>query len=479
MKHFYFLILAVFTTNMAVAQYTITDVSLNGQSFKKITGTINADQTLNDSFLWIIADSLKVSPVGNLTITAGTKIFAETPATILYVSPLGEVDWQGTSTNPIIFNSLANAPGQGVGNTTPGQWTGIRIDGDGAVSNSGTIRYVRQMYAGFGDSTNSFQLDNIGSGLTVEYVQVFKNANRGFRINSGAVNLKYLISTNSSDIGFRLDEGWSGFGQFWVVNKNINAGNSIEARGGDPTLSNITITGVGLNNSGATPAGGGIRVRSGGNAKIYNTVVTGVDTSLRFSDGSDAGVTSGDSFFRNSAAFANNINSGTGFHSSAATFNPTNGSYNATFNNSVLPFAIVDSYVGTSTLNSIPAGPLNPFFTDVNYVGAVQSGVDNDWTAGWCLNLDGTLREAPLSVNESNKTAFAVYPNPVKDYLKITSSDAITSVFMFDSTGKLMYKNLSFDLKNNQIDMSQYQSGIYFVKVTTGNISETLKVLKQ
>lgn len=480
MKHFYFSILALLTTNMAIAQYTIDDVVLNGQAFKKITGTINANETLNDSFLWIIADTLRVAPQAKLSITQGTEIFAETPGTILYVETLGEVDWQGTSENPIVFNSLANAPGQGAGNNSPGQWNGIRIDGDGPGSDSGIIRYVRQMYAGFGsDGPNAFQLENVGDGTTIEYVQVFRNANRGFRLNGGDVKLKYLISTNSADLGFRIDQGWSGSGQFWIVNKDINAGNAIEGRGGNPILSNVTVTGVGFNNPGASPLGGGIRIRNGGNAQIYNTVVVGVDRSIMFSDGSEEGVTNGISFFRNSACFGNNTNSGTGFHSSAAIFNPTNSSYNTTFNNSVASFEIVDSYVGTSTLNSTPAGTLDSFFTDVNYVGAVQNGTDNDWTVGWCLNLDGTLREAPLSINQFEKSTINVYPNPVQDNLKINSKDAITSVFIYDSAGKVIYQNLSFVKENDQIDMSNFQSGLYFVKVTSNNISETLKVIKQ
>lgn len=384
------------TVNIVVgnvsSQYSIEDVELNGQAFKRITGNININETLDNSSLWIIADTVSVAQQVKLTITEGTQIFAETEQTILYVNQLGEVDWQGTATNPIVFNSLANAPGQGAGNDAPGQWEGIRIVGDGPNSNSGIIRYVRQMHAGFGnDGENAFRLDDVGSGTVIEYVQIYRNDQRGFRINGGDVNLKYLISTNSEGRGFRLDDGWSGAGQFWIVNKDIEASNGIESRDGTSILSNITITGMGVNAPGATPAGGGIRIRDGGNAQIYNTVVTGVGLSLRYSGGSEQGVGQGVSFFVNSASFNNGEDVGPGFHSSANFFNPASDDYIPSFNNSVEPFDIVDSYVGTSTLNSTPAGAINPFFTDVNYIGAVEVG--NDWTIGWCLNLDGTLRQ--------------------------------------------------------------------------------------
>lgn len=385
------------TVNVVVGtvtpQFEIEDIELGGQPFKRITGNINVDQTLDNSSLWIIADTVSVAQQIKLTITEGTQIFAETPTTVLYVRQLGQVDWQGSSTNPIVFNSLANAPGQGPGNDTRGQWEGIRIDGDGVGSNSGIIRYLRIMHAGFGnDGQNAFRLQNVGSGSTIEYVQVYRSINRGIRINSGDVGLKYMVSTSGEGTGIRMDSNWSGNGQFWIINKDIPAGNALEGRSGTPVLSNITITGQGLNNIGADPDGGGIRIRDGGNAKIYRSVVTGVGASLRYSGGSEQGIALGNSFFRDSASFDNSSNNGTGFHNSANFFNPTSGDYEAIFNNTVTPFDIENSYVGAGTLNLQDAVQLDdPFFETANYIGAVETG--NDWTVGWCVNIDGTLRQ--------------------------------------------------------------------------------------
>lgn len=373
-------------------QYTIEDVVINNQAFKRITGTININETLDNSALWIIADSVQVAQQIKLTITEGTQIFAEPGPTILYVNQLAEVDWQGTATNPIIFNSFANAPGQ-PGDDTPGQWEGIRIDGDGAGSNSGIIRYVRQMYGGFGDDgQNSFRFQDVGLGTTVEYIQVYRSASRAVRLNGGDVGLKYIISTNGVGTGFRMDDDWNGFGQFWVVNNSIEGGSFVEGREGTPILSNITITGVGFNNEGVEPSGNGYRLRNGGNAQIYKSVAVGVGRSVRFDAGSEQGVGNGISFFRDSASFGNSDDNGTGFDSSAAFFNPTSPDYVPTFNNTVEPFLIEDSYVGVGPLNLDLAEPLlNPFFDDTDYIGAVQAG--NDWTVGWCLNLDGSLRQ--------------------------------------------------------------------------------------
>lgn len=378
------------TVSDITPQYNIEDVTLNGQNFRRITGIINFNETLDDSFLWIISGEVEVAQQTTLTILEGTQIYAETEDTRLQVNQLGMVDWQGTSTNPIVFNALANAPGQGAGSEDRGQWSGIEIEGSGGNDNSGIVRYVRLMYPGSDD--DSFQFTNVGDGTVVEYIQIYRNGDNGFRVNEGTINLKYLVSTNPVDgeAGIRWDDSWVGAGQFWVVNM-LDTGDGIQGREGAGILSNITITGVGFNDPSQDADGGGFRIRNGGSAQIYNAVVTGVDRSLRFSNGSEETVANGESLFANSASFENDEDDGSGFHSSADFFNPTDNDYIASFNNSVTPFLITDAYVGTDTTNSRPAGALDPFFTDVNYVGAVEAG--NDWTIGWTVNIDGSLRQ--------------------------------------------------------------------------------------
>ncbi|NBC57627.1 MAG: T9SS type A sorting domain-containing protein [Bacteroidetes bacterium] len=453
------------------AQYSIQDVTINGQDFKKITGIINADETLDNTNLWIIEGAVGVAPNTTLTITEGTQIFAETSATRLEVDQLGIVDWQGTATNPIVFNSLANAPGQGAGNTNRGQWSGIGIDGAGGNDSSGTIRYLRLMYPGSDD--DALQFTNAGDQTVAEYIQVFRPGDNGIRINDGTINLKYLVSTDPTDqeAGIRWSDNWDGKGQFWVVNM-LQGSEAIQGREGNGLITNVTISGPAFNDNTAAFDGIGFRIRNGGTAQIYNAAVTGVDVSVRFSNGSEQGVTDGVSFFRNSASFGNDPTSsgGAGFHSSAETFNPLDNNYDASNNNSVASFTIVDSYVGTSTTNSTPAGALNPFFTNVNFVGAVETG--NDWTLGWCVNLDGTER---LSTQNFDNIEVSIFPNPARDILRIDSNFEISNLVLFNNLGQKIHE----DENVKEINMSQFQPGIYFLQVDSNNNSQTLKVIKQ
>ncbi len=367
-------------------QYEFTPTSVNGEEFIFITGNINFDETLSSDNRYVISGEVTVSQQITLTIEPGTTIYGENEEARLEINQLGQIDAQGTLDDPIVFTSFNGAPGQS-GEAEAGDWSGIGINGNN--DNSGVMRYVRIEYPGSND--DAFQLTNVGAETVIEFIQIFRSPDNAFRINEGTVNLRYLIATDCEDSGMRVDDGWIGAGQFWVVNTTFND-NAIEGRDmADLLVSNVTITGVGFNEPGEASEGGGFRIRNNATARMYNCLITGVDRSLRFSDGSEQGVAQEVSFLANSISFGNDEDDGTGFHSSADFFNPTDNDYIPEFNNSVDPITIVNGYVGVGTENSRAAGALSPFFEDVNYVGAVPA--DNDWTLGWVLNIDGSLRE--------------------------------------------------------------------------------------
>lgn len=90
---------------------------------------------------------------------------------------------------------------------------------------------------------------------------------------------------------------------------------------------------------------------------------------------------------------------------------------------------------------------------------------------------DFVLAAGELSVNEFSADVFSVYPNPVKDKLTIESKSAVNSVAIYDVLGKQVLA-VQPDAVSPQIDMSRLPSGAYLVKVTIGDSSKTVKVLK-
>lgn len=90
---------------------------------------------------------------------------------------------------------------------------------------------------------------------------------------------------------------------------------------------------------------------------------------------------------------------------------------------------------------------------------------------------DARFDTTPLSTETFSANAFNVYPNPVQDRLSIQSQDVVDQVAIYNVLGKLVYQG-SPNIVSPSVDMSNFNSGVYFVEVTIGNASKTVKVIK-
>ncbi|MEP7265782.1 MAG: ELWxxDGT repeat protein, partial [Bacteroidota bacterium] len=82
------------------------------------------------------------------------------------------------------------------------------------------------------------------------------------------------------------------------------------------------------------------------------------------------------------------------------------------------------------------------------------------------------------AIEEHEKNSIAVYPNPVADILNVTSQNKIESFKIYNSLGKLISVK-TVNQQNFQINISQFNSGIYFLNVKTKNSNEVIKVVKE
>jgi len=281
--------------------YTVTNVSINGENYKKIEGVINENLMINLSDNWLLSGGVFIDDGVTLTISYGGTIFADTEVTtFLSVKQGGKVFITGDENNPVVFTPLTDNP-------TYGDWGGIIINGYATINtgftaegeggtgiyggdddhdNSGTLRYVIVEYAGkvlgTDNELNGFSFNGVGDETTVEYIQAYKGSDDGIEFFGGTVNVRYAVSTHNQDDSFDWTHGWRGKGQYWLVQQGPDGGDrGIEAdNNGDdnllepysnPTLSNLTLIGVddgdGLNT--------GMRLREGTKGKIFNTYVTG------------------------------------------------------------------------------------------------------------------------------------------------------------------------------------------------------------
>ncbi len=166
----------------------------------------------------------------------------------------------GTANQPIIFTfegdtglTPANERGRWGGlivlgsaslNSNPGESAIEGIDtnearglygGSDDTDNSGIIRYVSIRHGGTNigadNEINGLTLGGVGSGTTIDFVEVIGNRDDGIEWFGGTVNTSHLLSVFCGDDGLDYDEGYRGVNQYIIVHQDDTAGEA--DRGGE------------------------------------------------------------------------------------------------------------------------------------------------------------------------------------------------------------------------------------------------------
>ncbi len=408
-----------------------------------MTGTITENLELTPDKDWLLHGGVEI---GNdkdetvLTIQPGTVIYGETSTYGMLVITRGsKIMAEGTKDAPIVFTSSKNE-----GDRARGDWGGLIINGrapingcdeeDGAAfcesfgeggtgwyggdsptDSSGVLRYVRVEFAGHiispENELNGIAFQGVGSGTTIEYIQVHMNKDDGIEFFGGTAQIKYALVTGAADDGFDWTDGWQGKAQFVVVQQYDDAGDQgIEAdnNGEDngalprshPTLSNFTLIG----SPDSEDSDLGILLREGTAANISNTIVTDfndacldIDNEETFTVAMTGGTPTGDLTITHSI-----VNCATDFKmddEKDEDENPVQDPWSLEdFYTDQEGNQVADPKLGNpldvanpdyapasgSPAESGASVPDDAFFTDVDFIGAVDPA--NDWTAGWTIH---------------------------------------------------------------------------------------------
>lgn len=73
-----------------------------------------------------------------------------------------------------------------------------------------------------------------------------------------------------------------------------------------------------------------------------------------------------------------------------------------------------------------------------------------------------------------------LFPNPTNEIININFSNSVSAakIIIYDTTGKIILTNEIENSDSNQINISNLNNGIYFVKIETNEKSETKKIIK-
>jgi hypothetical protein len=96
--------------------------------------------------------------------------------------------------------------------------------------------------------------------------------------------------------------------------------------------------------------------------------------------------------------------------------------------------------------------------------------------------FQSVLQSVIVEENIDTPVKVTVFPNPASDYLNISFADPLdaeVNLVLFDSEGKL-FKTQVIEAATSeiQINFQDLPSGVYFLKMTKGKLSNVYKVVK-
>lgn len=367
----------------------------------------------NTSVLRIEAGTLIVSSgdtFDHIAVNRGSKVYAEGRpyAPIIMTSPneLPGFDEPPAPTDVGGFVISGNAPANCNPNCVA-EWDPTnRYGGNDPFDDSGVVRYMQVRYAGYIFTTNrelnSFTLNAVGAGTTLEYLQAAYGADDGIEFFGGTANVRYFVETCGGDDGIDWDEGYSGKMQYALVLREGCAGQDMGMELSNsptnfdaqprstPTVANITLIGDG----GGRDA---IDIKEGTGGRFWNIVATGfarscinIANAATQTAAGPANALTGVLTMRNSV-----IDCATNFRTAGGV---SDGYAQAWFTsqqgNAVAPLNFTQRFLPTaqSPVFNKPFRINDDWFEPTDYAGAFRSDRPEDnWTLGWTYRLNPQL----------------------------------------------------------------------------------------
>jgi len=218
-----------------------------------ITANITENTTWETGNVYILGGRIAVVDGVTLTIEPGVIVKGEagtgSNATALIIARGAKIMAEGTANDPIIFTTVADEiqPGDiaspNLDSDLDGLWGGLIVLGKAHISpkggaaeasiegipaddengkyggsddadNSGTISYVSIRHGGSnigeGNEINGLTLGGVGTGTTIQNIEIIANQDDGIELFGGTVNVNNILVWNSGDDAVDTDQAWNG-----------------------------------------------------------------------------------------------------------------------------------------------------------------------------------------------------------------------------------------------------------------------------
>lgn len=546
--------------------FVILGVSQISAQIVNITDSdIQAGQTINwtKNNTYLLDGVVFVEDGATLNIEAGTVIkFTENQTvgnpSALIICRGGKIFAQGNAQEPIIFTAEADDVNDplDLGPKDNSLWGGVAILGKGVTQkngnavvnlegiptteprgeyggndntdNSGVFKYVSIRHCGrqiaAGSELNGLSLAAVGSGTTLEHVEIYASSDDGIEFFGGAPELKYASVAWAEDDSYDWDEVYTGKGQFWfsIQREDVaDLGGELDGSTPDdaspssnPTVYNWTHIGSGPGATANNPLGwlfragtAGIVANSivaeqknkvlevqdkaapaadaytklqNGGLKILSNLFWGSGSAQTIDNSGIIRVTSGTPDDATAAFLANHLTTNNNSIS-----NPQIVSISRDQDNQLDPRTKLGSAAYTTPAAALPVG--DPFFSATNFKGAFGECWDQMWLREWsALARNGHLVNAPgancvtgtENIDNNLSNVFNIFPNPAHGTFTVASNfEENVNIEIFDMSGRLVAQQLNLSRGMHQVEISALNTGMYIIKFRTESGKITTKKL--
>jgi len=261
-----------------------------------LEGTISENKTLDASKIWLLKGRVAVENGVTLTIPAGTIIKAASgtgaDASTLIIARGATLVADGTAEAPIVMTSVSDnievggtypSSGPALNVDTRGLWGGLLVlgnapcslsndvtelqiegiptsdtnglyGGSDAEDSSGSLQYIAMRHGGAeigeGNEINGLTLGGVGSGTTINHIEVLGNVDDGIEFFGGTVNATNLLVWGQGDDAIDIDQAYAGTidGALVILTAASDHGFEIDGPEGSSTgrfvLKNATVIGA-------------------------------------------------------------------------------------------------------------------------------------------------------------------------------------------------------------------------------------------
>lgn len=395
----------------------------------------------------------------------------------------------------------------------------IEYGGNVAADDSGVMQYVSIRHGGYvyasSKEINGLTLGGVGSGTTIDHIEVYANADDGIEFFGGTVSVNYMVMAYNNDDSFDIDQGYTATNQFWFaiqgnflldgvtsnhdnggewdgIDGTVNSTNGGTGPRSAPTIYNATFIGSGtatVTKVGNDKGNNFIYLDDYFAGKLYNSVVDsykehlcevssdGKGTGIEFANntiGRFGGGTPGSNLtYLNSSTTASNL-----------FFDATGAPINENSNANTDPLFMVHGRDTSSELTVVDPRPQagSPLWTangatlkagapvTTNYRGAFGS---TNWAAGWTKFSSTGMRQLSGTVVEKITDTDG---DGLGDALEATS--AVTALGFSASVNNVTPTNMFSSLYTSSSIQDLRGTGMMIGPVTGAAATVTLPLFK-